>query len=69
MIVDPVKIVINNSYNWEDWEKALIKKCVEENPESCVEELAPRLNMSARTIYRKCDKYKIKVRRIRGRVA
>lgn len=62
MILDPIKIVINNSYNWEDWEKALIKKCVEENPESSVEDLVPRLNMSIRTIYRKCHKYKIPIR-------
>ncbi len=61
MILDPVTITINNSYDWNAWEKALIEKCIHDNPSSILNELAGSLNMSERTLYRKVIKHGIDV--------
>lgn len=57
MIKDPVQITINNSYNLVDWEKEIIKKCFFDNPESSVEDLAERLGISERTLFRNLRKH------------
>lgn len=56
-ILDPIQIVVNNSYNVTEWEKALIIQCMKDNPTSNTTEVAKLLGMAERTLYRKLIEY------------
>lgn len=60
IIVDPIHITINNSYNIVDWEKRLIERCMNDNPSSTVAEIAAMLGFSDRTLRRKFHDYNIR---------
>lgn len=61
MIKEKIEISLYNSYDCIAWEKALIEKCIFDNPSSTFDEIGPLLNMSARTLFRKVREHKINV--------
>lgn len=52
-------LILRDNYNLIEWEKAIIRRCMEDNPSFNVEELAEILGMAPRTIYRKIKEYGI----------
>lgn len=52
--------ITNSSYKIVDWEKALMQKCIEDNPSFTRKELAQYLGTTERTLYRKFQEYKLK---------
>ena len=63
MIKDPITITVLNSYDVGTWEKELIVRCAQDNPESGIEDLAKRLGLTGRTLYRKMNQYNIRLRK------
>lgn len=57
--IEEVVVIINNSYNLQEWEKKIIERCIEDNPSFSKEELAAYLNMSERWLFRKLKDYNI----------
>lgn len=64
MIVEPITIVVNNSYNTEEWHKQLIVKCLTDNPFSNVDEIALLLGLSDRTLYRYFKEHNVDYQKI-----
>lgn len=65
MIKEPILIMLYNSYDIVAWEKAVMLKCIEDNPSFVMEDLAERLNVSKRNLYRKFQKHGIKLKEIK----
>lgn len=59
MIKEPITLTFNNSYNINDWIKGLIARCIVDNPNHSVEEIAELLGISGRTLHRYMNEFKI----------
>ena len=57
MIKEKIEISVYNSYTIADWEKAVIQRCIDDNPSSNAAEMAERLGISDVTFNRKCRTY------------
>lgn len=65
MIKEPILIMLYNSYDIVEWEKAVMLKCIEDNPSFAMEDLAERLKVSKRNLYRKFKKHGIKLKELK----
>lgn len=59
-IKDYVEIT-HDSYNLKEWEKILIQKAIIDHPSFTYDEIAEKLNISVRNLYRLIKEYNINV--------
>lgn len=53
--------ITKDNYNLEEWKKAIIKKCREDNPSFTVVEMSKLLGITSRTIFRISKDYNLKL--------
>lgn len=56
---EKITISMENCYNMQAWEKALIEKCMNDNPTFNQDEIAKLLGISERTLIRKVQELNI----------
>lgn len=65
MIKENIIICIENSYDLVEWEKAVIVRCIMDNPSFTNVELSKTLNINPRTFFRKMDEFKLDIVRLK----
>lgn len=61
-IKDQVVIMLE-TYNLRDWQNALIQRCIDDNPNQPVTYIAKLLGVATRTITRKANQAKVRIKR------